>query len=255
MPRQVLKSLGLNENEIKVYLTCLSLGQALVSTIARKCGLKRTSAYPIIEKLAKKGFLACFTKSHANYYSAIDPEILLDKCKNNLHQAKEDLDKMEKLLPVLNNLRGDLRSKTKLHFYEGLEGLKAMYEDVINDNQVLYGIIAGYLACPKVRKYLDEYYIPKRAEQSDRKSKIIVLNTNEAKKYISNYRHERMFLDPTELNLEVTYHIYGNKVGFYSIKDENNLQGVLIESEAIAKTMLSIFLTLWNTLKVVQKDL
>ena len=42
---ELIKSLGLSEAEIAVYLATLELGQANVQEISRKSGVKRTSIY------------------------------------------------------------------------------------------------------------------------------------------------------------------------------------------------------------------
>ena len=131
MPRTALKQFNLSDSEIQVYIVCLSLGNQLVSTIAKKCGLKRTSAYSIIEKLTKKGFLTSFTKNNMKYYSALDTEVLLEKSKLKISESQNNLKKIENALPFLNNLLDKNKNKSKVEYFEGFEGLKSMYEDVI----------------------------------------------------------------------------------------------------------------------------
>ncbi len=51
MKEEALRSLGLTDKEIKVYLASLQLGVSLVQKIASTAGLNRTSAYDLLKSL------------------------------------------------------------------------------------------------------------------------------------------------------------------------------------------------------------
>jgi sugar-specific transcriptional regulator TrmB len=119
MAEELLKRLGLNENEIKVYLTCLRLGNVAVSVIAKKNNINRTTVYAIVENLTKKGYLASFIRSGINYYSAIEPELLIEKSKQALREAEKTLKFAEMYLPILKKLepeKSDLKAHLTSHF-------------------------------------------------------------------------------------------------------------------------------------------
>ncbi|PLX27027.1 hypothetical protein C0581_03815 [Candidatus Parcubacteria bacterium] len=48
-----LKNLGLSDIEAGVYLSLLKLGGSQASKIAKDVGIKRTTVYPILKKLAE----------------------------------------------------------------------------------------------------------------------------------------------------------------------------------------------------------
>ncbi|USN54328.1 MAG: hypothetical protein H6765_07295 [Candidatus Peribacteria bacterium] len=50
----VLKRYGLSEKEAKIYLTTLELGSAPASTIGRRAGIKRVTAYALLQDLKRK---------------------------------------------------------------------------------------------------------------------------------------------------------------------------------------------------------
>ena len=70
----ILKELGLHEHEAMVYLRLLKLGSTSASIIAKDCSLKRTTIYPILKELARKGFVSIFYKSGKRLYRAQQPQ-------------------------------------------------------------------------------------------------------------------------------------------------------------------------------------
>jgi len=51
---KILRNLGLNEKEAKIYLACLELGSATVQEVAQKSSIKRTNIYNLLGSLKKK---------------------------------------------------------------------------------------------------------------------------------------------------------------------------------------------------------
>jgi sugar-specific transcriptional regulator TrmB len=54
--REALLSFGFDEKEAKIYLAGLEIGSGSVLGMARRTGLARTTIYPIIENLCRRGF-------------------------------------------------------------------------------------------------------------------------------------------------------------------------------------------------------
>ena len=194
-----------------------------------------------------------FTKNNTRYYSAVDPEVLLDKCKQKVHNAQNMMQKMEKILPIFENLKSN-NDKVKVQFFEEFEGIKSMFEDVLKDKKPVYGILGIHNICPIVKSYLENEYAPKRNPQITSESKTIFLDNKESISYMEkNYelsKFESIVVCPDLLKLDITIQIYGNKAGFYAIKNSNNLHGVLIESETMVETLKSIFLALFAMTKL-----
>ena len=67
-----LKLLGLNDVDIKIYLTLLNLGESLASEIAHKAGTPRASIYDILERLEQEGLVSHIIKDFKKYFSAAD---------------------------------------------------------------------------------------------------------------------------------------------------------------------------------------
>lgn len=251
--RTILSKLWLSQNEIQIYLTTLALGQAVISTIAKKSGLKRTSNYNIIDKLCKEWILTHYTKNKIQYYSAIDPYTLLEKYKQSLALKEEAVKNFESIVPTLSHLQDWSSNNSTLHLFEWIEWLKAMYEDVIitceNKLPVHWLLCTGNM-CESMLDYFNTSYIPRRENQISNDARVIVTESSVYKTYIENRqwysKKNCKIINSSQLCLDVNIHVYWDKVGFYDYKDINNLYWILIESKTISSTMKAVIFALWE---------
>lgn len=125
MLTNILEQQGFSPLEARVYLATLELGQAPASQIARKIQENRVTVYSTLQNMVKKNQILTVTKNKVVQYSAISPKTLL-----KLAQEKADLisEKMPEFL-ALSTLFND---KPSVQFYDGLDGLKLIYEDTLN---------------------------------------------------------------------------------------------------------------------------
>ena len=76
---ELIKKLGFNENEIKTYLSLLELGPSLVSKIAQKASINRTSCYDVLERLVKYNLVTYASgQGSKKKYSAMPPYNLIN---------------------------------------------------------------------------------------------------------------------------------------------------------------------------------
>jgi len=129
MNKQIIKTLqdiGLSENEAAVYVAGLSLGPTTAIKIARQTGIKRPTVYTVIESLKEKGLMNIEIKGFKQHYVSENP----DRLEEVLEQRKKELNKKIPELQALFNLKGEEGS---IKYYEGLEGIKSVYEGMIKD--------------------------------------------------------------------------------------------------------------------------
>ena len=67
----ILQEYGLSKTEAQSYLTVLELGNAPVSTIARRSGENRVTVYSALKNLVKKGIAIEIPKQNSTYYTVI----------------------------------------------------------------------------------------------------------------------------------------------------------------------------------------
>jgi len=239
-----LQDLGLSKNESKVYLTVLELGASFVSSIANKSGISRVNCYYILDNLVKLGIVSSFTQNKIKYYSIESPKILISKQQEKLQKAK-------KILPELLSITNSLAYKPKIQYYEGLEGIKNIFEDTLSSKNELL----GYTNLKDLPNVLTEDFLINYAKRKiDRKIKTRMLSpmSKEAKTYIDKYYPKQFnknlieifYINSKEFKFDYEITIYENKTAIVSL-NPSELMGLIIESPLYAKTQKSIFNLAW----------
>src|SRR5260221_323616 len=117
----LLKQFGLSDKEGALYVALLELGQADVADIASRAGIKRSTAYVLLDALQSKGFVSLRGES-SRQYQAEDPRKILAYEKTKVSQ-------FEKALPGMLGLAASSEHKPGIRFFTGKDGIKAVYEE------------------------------------------------------------------------------------------------------------------------------
>ncbi len=243
--KKVLKEFGLNNKEASVYLACLELGEASVSAIARRAQTERSGTYYILNSLLKKGVINRIPRKDKDYFLANNPESLIDQ----LNRQKELLSSHLEEFRVLENLGG---KKPKIRLYEGIEGLKNLFNKTLEKKNSEILAITTFSEMEKTALFYGKENIEWAAEYIKRRkkknvfSRVIADDSPEGfarkKKDKEEFRETRLLsLDKYDLQSEIS--ICDKFIIIISYKD---LIGVLIESEKIAKTQKVLFDLAWR---------
>lgn len=234
-----LKEFGLNEKEAKVYLALLEMGESKAHEIARKAKIARPTSYDILEKLAGQGLVGSYDKHKVKHYIANDPE----RIKRSLMEKQLAFDS---LLPELKSVYNSLKAKPKISFYEGVEGMKTVFEDTLTaKDKILCGILSMEdLYRVPGKNYMDNYV--KRRIAAGYRLRVI---RSRPKEVASDWpggqmEHRDLRYPPANMVFDMTTYLYDNKVGLISTSKENF--GMIIESQDFGKTMKLMFEALWQ---------
>ncbi len=239
----LLTQIGLSDKESSLYLALLELGQADVADTAKKAGVKRSTAYVILEALRDKGFVSLQDGSDRQF-KAEDPRKLLA-------YEKTKVSKLEAMLPGMLGLASKSAHKPGTRFFSGLEGIKAVYEESLlqpSGSEIL--AIGNAEAVERGLENFQNWYIKRRAA-SGIKLRGIIPATKEGLKVAArnaNELRETRLLEPGDFTEPVEVNIYGNKVSAVSFV-EDELIGVVIESAVLANVHRQLFELLWRAAK------
>ncbi len=239
-----LQSLGMTEEEAKVYLAVLELNGSFVSAIAKRARVNRVGCYYTLDNLVKKGLLTSFAKNKIKYYSAESPRVLVNLMEEKFERA-------QKLLPELMSLTSSLAYKPKIQYFEGLQGIKTIFEDTLNAT----GEIVGYTNLDELPKVIPADYIRDYAERKIEKgirTRMLSPLTPQATGYLEKYYPkdydsrltEILFINAEQYPFEYEINIYDHFVSVISLSKEE-LIGMIFESPLYAKTQRSIFNLAW----------
>lgn len=132
MIKDKLRELGFSEKEVQVYLTLLAVGSAVASDIAKRSGIKRSTAYVILESLAERGLVSAMDRRGIRVYHAAPAEQLVQYMKNMASRYEGFADAAKELLPALKaSRRTGNASAPKVRFFEGQKAIRSVYEDTL----------------------------------------------------------------------------------------------------------------------------
>jgi len=241
---ETLKNYWFSEKEAKVYLACLELWNALVSSIARHSWEHRITTYSILKDLNKRWISNEITKNKVKYFSVIDPEQLLD-----LEEKK--VEKLKKAMPELLAISNAFGNKPKVYFYEGFEKVSNLFKEIIDEWDNLSEPFLTFVGTQDIdEKFLDffqnEFFEYRKTQKNPTKAII----TKEKSKYQDYHKdkHNTLVIDDPIFEMWNEIVIYDKKMAVLSYK-KNEIYGLIVESEVLAKGLKSVFNLIWKAYK------
>jgi len=229
MKLEPLRELGLSEGEIKVYVTLLRTGSCSVTKLAEVSGLHRTNIYDTLEKLREKGLVSGFLQKGKKYFTAAEPDNLL----NYVDEKREGI---KEILPELKKFQGQ-HEDVEVEMFKGEEGIKTMLKDIVREKKEVKIMGRGGTLRQEMPVFAKQYL--RDVNKNRIKHKLLFSRT---------YDKENQFLEtkflPKSFDNPVETMIYGDKVGFALVGKEK--VGVLLKSSYFVKAFENYFNLLWN---------
>jgi len=240
---KVLQELGLTKNKGVVYLAALNTGKGSALDIAKRAGLPRTTTHEILQHLIDLGLISYVLKGRKRIYNVEPPT----KLKTLLHEKERIL---ESALPELASLLNTTGIKPKVRFYEGVAGVKTVFEDTLT---VSTKLLRGILSMEDLYKipgkdFMGDYV--KRRVDTGIKLKVIRSEQKEIETTwsLSTQENRELHYAPQDMIFPMTIYIYDKKVGIIATQKENF--GMIIESEDFYTTFKNLFEVMWQVTRV-----
>lgn len=247
----VLKELGLSQEEADIYSTLLDKGALSATSISKNSKVKRTYVYAVCKSLIKKGLISQLTEKNVTTFSPLSPDHLMDLAERQKQEALKASQTLEGILPTLKNKYSSVESKPVITYYEGYEGIKKVYMDTIKEGKTIYSFMQNSEIEPNFRTWLRETYVKSRLENNIH-AKVILSSGNWAKEYVQKspeLLREVKVVPSNKYPFQVEVNIYGNKISFMNYHTKSDPVGIIIENEYTAKTMLAFFNLTWDSIK------
>ncbi|VVB60634.1 HTH-type sugar sensing transcriptional regulator TrmBL1 [uncultured archaeon] len=233
MDTAVLKDIGLDDYEIKVYLALLQEGASAAMAISRKTKVERTTVYRVLESLIDKGLASFIVENEVKKFKAVEPEKLLV-------QLREKEEELKKVLPELNNLSKLKGTEPNIEIYRGLSGVKSMIRDILVLKKDYVTILA--------EKELDELSLffrlfMKSIEKENIHERALI---KEGSRTYKSKNTEIRYL-PKNHRYSTGFGVCGNLVGIVLLAEP--FLAIKIESKELADTFRSYFEILWKVAK------
>lgn len=135
MIEQFLENIGLSQKEAMVYMALLAVESSSVMELAKKTEIKRTSIYPILESLEKKGLVSEVEVGKKNEYRAETPERLETYIKSEQAKLDEQSKLLTEIIPRLKSVAHDQGERPIIKYYDGREGIISSISEYIGENE------------------------------------------------------------------------------------------------------------------------
>ena len=238
MNTTVLKELGFNDKEIKVYLVLLRHGSISASKISKETNIDRATCYRYIDSLIHKGFVSHVIKNNVKYFNAAPPEKIL----SDIRQKEKDY---KEIMPDLLFLSKMPKEETITEMYRGKEGLKTVLKNILRtkEDHCVLGDEGHF------QDLLPVYFGSFINSCLKNKIKEKVLCSEKAKKKIQkfDYRYSETRALPHNVIVPTTTLIYSDIIVLF---DWNfPFSAVVIKNKNMALSHKNYFEILWNTAK------
>lgn len=234
---ELLNSIGLSENEQRVYLQLLRGTEGTLTPLAHTTRLPLTTVQSILERLATRGLLQVSTRKSRKMYSAYNPSVLGEILKRQLEEVTRSL-------PLLQRLQDEPEFSSKIRVYRNERMKDIFFESLKTKQKVIYEIVAAR----ELQNILGEklHFTKRRVEKLIR-LKSLRVEKQEIKTY-SKLRHikelrEARFL-PRELTFTTSIMFWDNSVAFFTTSSEGIAW--VIESAVIREMVAQLFHLMWD---------
>ncbi|MDA3815245.1 MAG: hypothetical protein PF549_02670 [Patescibacteria group bacterium] len=240
----------ITEKEKKVLAGLYKIKNGSVYALAEEALINRTTLYPILEKLVKKGLVSRVKIEGRTNFQPISHEEFGSWVERKERELKKESQEFSDWINSQEDEKAvSMASETK--YFEGMDGVKNLYHDSWRDNpeKMIYSICDYTKAYSTLGDFFVRDYFPKRIKHEVTvksllpKSRDGERDAREAKNFLREMRFNKLFKD---LNIEIN--IYDDKLAIVAF-DEIIPSGVLIKNKKIAEAMKNIFEYLWKSVK------
>ena len=251
MFEKYLQQIGLSEKEAEVYVALLQYENASVSELAKQTKVNRTTIYPVLETLAKKGLVSEVQVDKKTNYQAEPPERLETFVERQKIVLDENAKRLNDIIPQLKSIQRESGERPVVKYFEGREGIISSSEELYSSDEET-GI--AYLVYPKdlllglfKKEETDKY----KKVRLGKKVKSKVLYTYKDGIIPSSEDGDRIKIDENKYPIKCDISVIGNLVRINTLNEK--LSAIVIRSKDFADTMRSILKLSFDNLESQKK--
>lgn len=245
----IFEEVGLTKTEALAYEEMLNSGEVTPPRLAKAICISRENAYYVLKSLIKHNLAEQVNNRKTATYRPLSPERLKDMFHTEKLRFAEKEKAIEAILPKLNTMYSLRNNKPSVAYFEGIKGIKLLYEDIFKGEIPKELLI---FRSPEDEKNLDLDWIKK----DNRRLTLAGVHT----RLISPKSEGKLFseVNGLKINRDIRYSdedlslpaeisIYNNRVNIVSYKKDKI--GAIIESKDFADSMRKIFNHIWEGLE------
>jgi sugar-specific transcriptional regulator TrmB len=240
-----LKKFGLTENEAKVYLALVELGEGTATPIKNKTDLHTSRVYEALNSLIEKGLVSYFMKNNIKQFKAQNPDVMFDILDDKREQLLN-------IIPQIKALQTKEQSNYSISLYEGYKAFKQLYDHLLfkltpKDEILVLG------AQQESKHFLGftffKQYTLRRIQKKVKVRLLFNHDALETAKTYSNMAYTKVKVLPPGVVFPTAMDIYPDKVSILLLKEKPLV--FHIDCKDVADSYKSYFEFLWGSAKEV----
>ena len=237
---EILKKIGLSDGEIKVYSALLDLGRSPVNKIHEKTGIERRNIYDIINKLIERGLVTYTIENKRRFFQVSHPNKIIGYIEEKKHDMDRTKVEIEREIPLIIKRLESRKPEIKAETYRGTEGIKAVWEDMLNYKEI-YWLGSGRYVPIRFPHFFANW----NSRRIKSKVKMFNILRHEMRNRTKIFQLEHIRFLPIEFSKNpVVICIYGNKVVNFLYSED--LFAFSIESKELAENYKNYHKYLWD---------
>lgn len=238
---------GLSDDEGRIYVFLLHNGFSTALHMSRKLRIGRTKVYRLLDVLKKKQFVEFRVDDHGMQFGAVQPsrfQRIISEKELEIHELKTSL---PDFIAQLQKFSSQNQEKSKVLYYEGIEGLKQVSYNITRAKGELRVFEMEHLSdflpmefSEQIRCELVEQHI----HTKDLTNRTSFPGFTNVKEMIENYSEYRC-IDPQRLKIRFEVLIYNDVYATYTYKNDH-IFCVEIYNDHLAEMQKQLFDFIWT---------
>jgi sugar-specific transcriptional regulator TrmB len=248
MFEKYLQEIGLSDKESAVYLALLSVDNDSVVDLSKKTKINRTTIYPVLESLAKKGLISEVKVDKKIRFQAEPPERLVTFVERQKILFEEKAERVKDIVPQLKSVQRESGQKPVISYYDGKEGVLSAMNEYFGDNS------GGTAYFVYSKDLVDEIFTSSEVAHAKKnrinykiESKAIYTKENGEIVKKEGEMSDRIRVDSKKYPIKCDIGIYRDHVRIHTLG--NRISAIYIESKDVAESLASLFKLAFDNLK------
>ncbi|PIY80629.1 MAG: hypothetical protein COY80_01970 [Candidatus Pacebacteria bacterium CG_4_10_14_0_8_um_filter_42_14] len=242
----LVKAYGLSDEESRVYLWLFSDGAETALELSRKLRMGRTKVYRIRDTLRNLGLVEQQLSSRGLKFAAVHPSRFEQIAQEKMSKAKLLLESAPELTVKLQSLEAMSDPRSKVIYFEGLEGLKQ-----VSYNSTRAKDIVRVFEMERLSDFLPfdfaedvrRQYVARKIQTRDLTNKPSFSGFTDVVELVKTYSKIR-YLDPSLLRISFEVLIYNDVYATYSYQN-GQIFCVEIHNPELAAMQKQLFDFIW----------
>ncbi|MBT3349303.1 hypothetical protein HN954_04435 [bacterium] len=243
--RKALRSLGFSDGEVKVLNFLFFKKKATSREISKNTTISFSTVQYLLSNLSIRGLVHCVQEKNDEFEICSEKELYtwIEEQKKNTEFVYDEA--RETIQDFLQNVQKS-SWKPDVTYYEGVEGVKDLYRDMLSTANKSDKKIYSWLDISKIQNCLGDFlyeYIDKRIELGIKSHDIVPKNTMNLQHEKKEENREIHFVENLPIDGEIR--IFDEQVAVITFHEEKPV-GFVLHGGSVAVIFRAIFQNAWN---------